>query len=115
MAMEATPISLADDGCISYVFHQQKDDSRNFVLREQWRDEGALNAHFKHLVEVLGEPRPGGQLPASILDMCEPVDFKDIAICIFPFQISNIAWALFKRIAPIQSINLAECSLSNVY
>jgi quinol monooxygenase YgiN len=76
MATEATPISRADDGCISYVFHQQKDDSRNFVLREQWRDEGALNAHFKHLVEVFGEPRPGGQLPASILDMCESVDFK---------------------------------------
>ncbi len=54
----------------------------------------------------------GGELAGICLIF---FDFKDIAVCIFPFQMSNIAWALFRRIAPIQSINLAECSLSNVY
>ncbi len=76
MVEEATPLSRADEGCISYVFHQQTDDPRNFVLREQWRDEAALDAHIQHLVEVFGPPGPDGQLPASILEMCESVDFK---------------------------------------
>lgn len=76
MAAKATPLSRADDGCLYYVFHQQKDDPRNFVLREQWRDQDALNAHISHLVEVFGPPKSGGQLPASILEMCESVDFK---------------------------------------
>ncbi len=26
-----------DDGCITYVFHQQRDNPHEFVLYEQWR------------------------------------------------------------------------------
>ena len=76
MAEKATPLSRGDDGCISYTFHQQKDDPRNFVLREQWRDEEALNAHIQHLVDEFGPPKPDGRLPASIIDMCGTFDVK---------------------------------------
>ena len=76
MAKKATPLFREDDGCLAYVFHQQLDDPRNFVLREQWRDETALNAHIKHLIEEFGPPKPGDQLPAAIMEMCESVDFK---------------------------------------
>lgn len=76
MAERATPLSRQDDGCISYVFHQQKDNPRNFVLREQWKDQQSLDAHIRHLVEEFGPPRPNGLLPAFILDMCETFDVK---------------------------------------
>lgn len=76
MAKQATPISRAEDGCLTYIFHQQKDDPRNFVLREQWRDQDALETHIEHLVEVFGPPKPGGQLPASILEMCESAELN---------------------------------------
>jgi len=76
MAEKATPLFREDDGCLSYVFNQQIDDPRNFVLREQWRDEAALSAHIKHLVEEYGPPKPGDQLPAAIMEMCESADVK---------------------------------------
>lgn len=75
-AEKATPLSRADDGCLGYIFHQQKDDPRNFVLREQWRDKDALNGHVGHLVEIFGPPHPGQQLPASFTDLCESFDLK---------------------------------------
>ena len=76
MAKKATMLFREDDGCLAYVFHQQIDDPRNFVLREQWRDETALNAHIKHLIEEFGPPKPGDQLPVAIMEMCESVDLK---------------------------------------
>ncbi|BBO85738.1 hypothetical protein DSCO28_63040 [Desulfosarcina ovata subsp. sediminis] len=75
-AEQATPLSRADDGCLGYVFHQQKDDPRNFVLREQWRDKEALAEHIKHLIAVFGPPKPGEQLPASMTALCESFDLK---------------------------------------
>ena len=76
LAKEATTIFRQDDGCLSYVFYQQSDDPRNFVLHEQWRDETALNEHLGHLIEKYGSPKPGDQLPAAIMEMCESVDLK---------------------------------------
>ena len=73
---KATTLSRGDDGCLSYVWHQQKDVPHRFLLREQWRDQQALGEHIKHLIEVFGPPRPGGQLPASIMDFCESFDVK---------------------------------------
>lgn len=66
----------AEDGCVEYTFHQQKNDSRNFVLREQWRDRAALEAHLKVLAEKLGPPREGQKLPAALWALCESIDVK---------------------------------------
>ena len=76
LASKATTLSREDDGCLSYVWHQQKDAPQSFLLREQWRDQQALGAPIKHLVEVFGPPRPGGQLPGLIMDFCESFDVK---------------------------------------
>ena len=76
LAKDATTIFRQDDGCLAYVFYQQLDDPRNFVLREQWRDETALNEHIGHLIEKYGSPNPGDQLPAAIMEMCDSVDLK---------------------------------------
>ncbi len=76
LAVDVTPLSRADDGCLNYVFHQQSDDPRNFVLTEQWRDREALDAHVRHLSEVFGPPREGQRLPKAVVDLCESVEIK---------------------------------------
>jgi quinol monooxygenase YgiN len=43
-----------DDGCITYIFHQQRDNPQEFVLYEQWRDQAALDAHLARLDRVIG-------------------------------------------------------------
>ncbi len=71
-AIKATEATQAEDeGCITYVFHQQRDNPREFVLYEQWRDREALDAHIEHLHRLFGPPAPGGRLPAAFLDLCD--------------------------------------------
>jgi quinol monooxygenase YgiN len=60
-----------DDGVLSYLFLQQQNSARDYVLYEQWRDSAALNAHLKRLQKVFGPPREGGAIPAAILDLFE--------------------------------------------
>jgi hypothetical protein len=60
-----------DDGVITYVFLQQQNNPREYVLYEQWRDSAALNAHLARLRKVFGPPREGGSIPAAILDLFE--------------------------------------------
>jgi len=61
-----------DDGCLTYVFHQQQGVyPSKYVLYEQWRDQQALDAHVAHLQTLLGPPLPGGRLPAAFLALCE--------------------------------------------
>ena len=60
-----------DQGALTYVFLQQQNSPREFVLYEQWRDSAALNAHLKRLQKVFGPPREGGAIPAAILDLFE--------------------------------------------
>jgi quinol monooxygenase YgiN len=43
-----------DAGCLAYVFHQQRDEPREFVLYEQWRDQAALDAHLARLDRMIG-------------------------------------------------------------
>ena len=43
-----------DDGCITYTFHQQRDNPHEFVLYEQWRDQAALDAHLARLDRDFG-------------------------------------------------------------
>lgn len=76
LAVNVTPLSRADDGCLNYVFHQQSDDPRNFVLTEQWRDREALDAHIRHLSEIFGPPKAGEKLPKAVVDLCETVEIK---------------------------------------
>lgn len=71
-----------DDGCLAYVFHQRRDNPKEYVLYEQWRDRKALDAHIAHLQILLGPPAPGGRLPAAFLAMCEhaqPVLYNVVA------------------------------------
>ena len=60
-----------DDGCLTYVFLQQQNSPREYVLYEQWRDSAALNAHLARLRKVFGPAREGGSIPAAILDLFE--------------------------------------------
>lgn len=61
-----------DEGCITYIFHQEIDNPRKFVLYEQWRDEASLKAHLKRMQRVYGAPPLGEEgetsLPAKMLD-----------------------------------------------
>jgi quinol monooxygenase YgiN len=60
-----------DDGVITYVFLQQQNSPREYVLYEQWRGSAAVNAHLARLRKVWGPPREGGSIPATILDLFE--------------------------------------------
>ncbi|MBN8216947.1 MAG: antibiotic biosynthesis monooxygenase [Spirochaetes bacterium] len=47
---EAAPLIEAtrkEDGCLSYVLHQDLKSPDSFAVIEQWRDEAALDAHFQ--------------------------------------------------------------------
>jgi len=67
----ATTTRAEDAGCLAYTFYQQQDNPREYVLFEQWRDQAALDAHLARLQAVFGPPRPGGRVPAAILDLYE--------------------------------------------
>ena len=60
-----------EEGCITFVVHQQHDNPRAFVLYEQYRDQDAVNAHFDHLSRLFGSPTPGRRLPTAFLDVCD--------------------------------------------
>jgi quinol monooxygenase YgiN len=66
-----TTTRAQDDGCLAYVFLQQEDAPREYVLYEQWRDQSALDAHLVRVQAMLGPPNPGGRLPKTFLDLCE--------------------------------------------
>jgi len=74
LAATLTKVTRAeDDGCLAYVFLQQQNNPREFVLYEQWRDGAALKAHIARLQKVYGAPRAegGGGIPAAILDFAD--------------------------------------------
>lgn len=70
-------------GCISYAFNQSVDSPTEFVLYEQWESQAHLDAHIRALGDLLGPPKPGGLLPARLLDMYEsakPVVYQVIGM-----------------------------------
>jgi quinol monooxygenase YgiN len=72
LALRLTTMTRAEDeGCLTYVFHQEQSNPRELVLYEQWRDQAALDAHLAHLVRLLGQPPAAGRLPAALLEVCE--------------------------------------------
>ena len=68
---EMTSVSRLDDGCIGYTFHQQKNDPRQLLLHEQWRDRAALDAHVAHMKSLFGAPPPNARLPARLHELSE--------------------------------------------
>lgn len=83
LALRMTKITRAEDeGCLTCVFHQRRDNPMEYVLYEQRRDREALDAHIAHLQTLLGPPAPGGRLPAALLGLCEharPVFYNVVA------------------------------------
>lgn len=72
IAQRLTVTTRAEDaGCIAYVFLQQEDNPREYVLYEQWRDRGALDAHLARLRKVFGPSSSGRGLPSALLDFFE--------------------------------------------
>jgi quinol monooxygenase YgiN len=66
MATQATETTHAEDkGCINYVFHQQTDNSREFVLYEHWKDQASLSAHLTRL-QAMGLPMDIADIKHSI-------------------------------------------------
>ena len=68
-------------GCLGYAFNQSIDAPQEFVLYEQWQSQAHLDAHIQALCELLGPPKPGGTLPAKLIDMYEtakPVFYNEI-------------------------------------
>ncbi|MEH0196465.1 putative quinol monooxygenase [Caulobacter sp. CCNWLY153] len=39
--------SLAEDGCITYIIHQSKDDPQLWMAYETWESAEILSAHFQ--------------------------------------------------------------------
>jgi quinol monooxygenase YgiN len=44
---EAAAAARAEDGCLHYEFAESVEDPGRFVLVEEWRDQAALDAHFR--------------------------------------------------------------------
>ena len=51
---EYAPLCRAEPGCALFVVQQSRDDPRDFVLYEHYRDDAALDAHraSPHFAEV---------------------------------------------------------------
>jgi len=50
------PPTHAEEGCLGYALHQDREDPTRFVFVEQWASEDALQAHgtTPHLRELFG-------------------------------------------------------------
>ena len=61
--------SREEDGCIAYRVHEAVDAPNEFVFVEEWRDDEALQAHFRtpHIAEFMAA------IPKAII---EPPDVK---------------------------------------
>jgi len=69
MATRLTETTHAEDeGCINYIFHQQIDNPREFVLYEHWRDQASLNAHLSRM-QAMG-------LPTDIADIANSTPLR---------------------------------------
>ena len=76
LARRLTRLTRKEDaGCVNYVFLQQQDKPKEYVLFEQWRDKASLDQHIRHLERILGPPRPGEFMPSALLDLCSETRF----------------------------------------
>lgn len=67
--------SQKEDGNISYVLHQDINNSQNFVIIEKWRDQKAINSHNKseHFTRIV--PMIGKLREFSEVSLYEEVEF----------------------------------------
>jgi quinol monooxygenase YgiN len=65
IAKEMCRASRGDDGCIGYRVYEDLEQPSRYVFIEEWRDDNALQAHFRQphttkfmgvLIGLLGEP-----------------------------------------------------------
>ncbi|HZP12650.1 MAG TPA: putative quinol monooxygenase [Nevskiaceae bacterium] len=75
LVREMVDESRAHDGCVTYTFHRQADDAREWMLIEEWRDKAALNGHVERMKARFGEPPPGARLPARLDALTESSRF----------------------------------------
>jgi hypothetical protein len=45
-----------DEGCLNYTFYRRRDNPRELMLFEQWRDADSVKAHLARLYRVFGPP-----------------------------------------------------------
>ncbi|MCM3629893.1 antibiotic biosynthesis monooxygenase [Paenibacillus glycanilyticus] len=46
LLLAVVPPSRAEEGCLSYVLHENPEDPNEFVFYETWKDEAALQDHL---------------------------------------------------------------------
>jgi quinol monooxygenase YgiN len=71
LTLEMMRVSREEDGAVSYTFHRQKKQPREWMLYEQWRDRAHLEAHHVNMKKHFGEPPEGAQLPARLHALIE--------------------------------------------
>jgi quinol monooxygenase YgiN len=69
IALEMCRASREDDGCLGYRLYEDAEQPGRFVFIEEWRDDEALQAHFRrvHTGAFMGE-LPGllGEAPDAL-------------------------------------------------
>lgn len=71
LTVEMMRVSREEDGAVSYTFHRQKDEPREWMLYEQWRDRDHLETHLANMKRHFGEPPAGARLPARLQALTE--------------------------------------------
>lgn len=67
----ARAVRAEEEGCLTYKLYQQKDNPREIVVFEQYRDKKAVAAHGAHLAAMFGPPPPGELVPSALLEPFE--------------------------------------------
>ena len=67
MARELTKAATDEEGCITFTYHQNTEDPRDFFLYEQWRDGDAIKGHLSNLKAFFGESDAEGLFPPKLL------------------------------------------------
>src|SRR4051812_5999361 len=77
---ETIEATHAEDGCLSYALHRDKNDPNVYVLVERWVSQEALDAHITQpYVTGLGERSAGVIAKRPVIRFCEPIPVGDTA------------------------------------
>jgi quinol monooxygenase YgiN len=86
--MRATQAEVSEQpGCVSYVFAETLEDPGHYVLVQEWRDQAALDAHYRSQAFARYQAQIGALLVRSselrvfgVTAGARPVDSSPIAI-----------------------------------